>query len=160
MESYDCSPAHYINVFTPGSDPDSDVGQTALVHGSHHLSHTAKLETDSKAMSWTGNLVRPSLTLGDVLIFDCRIVHFGLANTSSDIQRPLIYANMTQHWFSDPKNWDDRRPIFTNTDSEKRDMTEKLQSILHYDSCDVYVPDGASIDRAFDRTTHLGIGAQ
>lgn len=116
MEMYDCLPAHYINVFTPGSMAHSKVGQTALVQGSHRLSYTAKLETDTEKMSWTSQLVRPELQLGDVLLFDCRILHFGLANTSSDIERPLIYTNMTQHWFSDPKNWNDRRPIFSSVD--------------------------------------------
>ena len=116
METYDCLPAHYINIFTPGNAADPAVGQTALVHGSHHLSFTATV--DDNKMSWIQNLVRPSLDLGDVLLFDCRILHFGLANTSNTIERPLLYTNMTQHWFQDPKNWNDQRPIFT--DNEKR----------------------------------------
>ena len=114
MENYDCLPAHYINIFTPGSAAHPAVGQTALVHGSHRLSFTASV--DDNKMSWIQNMARPSLDLGDVLLFDCRILHFGLANTSPKIERPLLYTNMTQHWFHDPKNWDDRRPIFTEND--------------------------------------------
>eukprot|EP00977_Amphora_coffeiformis_P003008 scaffold572_cov229-Amphora_coffeaeformis.AAC.13 len=117
-ESHDCLPAHYINVFTPGTAADPAVGQTALVHASHRLSFTATV--DDNKMSWIQNLVRPSLDLGDVLLFDCRILHFGLANTSLKIERPLLYTNMTQHWFHDPKNWDDRRPIFTENDEVSR----------------------------------------
>lgn len=131
METFDCLPAHYINVFTPGCAAHAGVGQTAFVHGSHRLSYTAVLEenvpanknaaNDNNRTRWVQELVRPSLDLGDVLLFDCRVLHFGLANTNAHgIERPLLYANMTQHWFQDPKNWDDRRPIFTN-DTEGQD---------------------------------------
>lgn len=116
FEIHDCLPAHYINVFTPGCAANPAVGQTALVHGSHRLSFTAQhLAQDNNASKkgWVDFLVRPSLTLGDVLLFDCRILHFGLANTSSSfVERPLLYTNCWQHWFHDPKNWDDQRPIF------------------------------------------------
>ena len=65
-------------------------------------------------------IMRPSLQLGDVLIFDTRMLHFGLANqtnkmyseNSIDVRRPMIYMNMTSAWFNDPKNWDDRKEIF------------------------------------------------
>ena len=132
MELFDCLPAHYINVFTPGCAADPAVGQTALVHGSHRLSFTAALEdgshchsdgnhhsrsqnnTANPKLKWIQSLVRPLLDVGDVLLFDCRILHFGLANTSPTVQRPLLYTNVTQHWFHDPKNWDNQRPIFND----------------------------------------------
>jgi hypothetical protein len=112
-------PAHYINIFTPGSASGDHVGQTAVVPKSHRLDVTAEYaqEPETSRPVWWKDLVRPRLELGDVLIFDCRILHFGLANTSADIERPLLYTNMTQHWFHDPKNWDDHRPIFpSNSD--------------------------------------------
>lgn len=129
MEIFDCLPAHYINVFTPGCAAHAAVGQTALVHASHRLCYTAALESkqadgnnknnENNRMRWVQDLVRPSLDLGDVLLFDCRILHFGLANTNTQgIERPLLYANMTQHWFSDPKNWDNFRPIFADSKSQ------------------------------------------
>ena len=122
-------PAHYINAFTPGCQTEDDgVGQTAFIHGSHKLDVTAKFfandgnETSANHTMTAGDvhsnqdlwrhLVRPRLTVGDVLLFDCRILHFGLANTSTNVERPLLYTNMTMHWFQDPKNWDDERPIF------------------------------------------------
>ena len=64
------------------------------------------------------HLVRPSLQLGDVVLFDCRILHFGLANNSQDIERPLLYTNMTHAWFLDPKNWNDQQSIF-NLDAQE-----------------------------------------
>jgi ectoine hydroxylase-related dioxygenase (phytanoyl-CoA dioxygenase family) len=127
-------PAHYINSFTPGSHAHDDVGQTAFVHGSHQLNVTAAYFADddndtedglavttsgAQQQLWKHDLVRPRLEVGDVILFDCRILHFGLANTSSNIERPLLYTNMTMHWFQDPKNWDNERPIFDKTNDKE-----------------------------------------
>jgi len=115
-------PPHYVNAFTPGRASEDDVGQTALVHGSHVLRVAARLlKDDDRADSdhdklWWSQLVRPRLEPGDVILFDCRILHFGLANLSSHAKRPVIYANMTQPWFQDPKNWENERPIFEDGD--------------------------------------------
>lgn len=114
FEHQSCLPAHYINVFTPGSAVHDKVGQTALIHGSHRLDFTAKYCNDqhiNHAELWK-HLVRPAMDLGDCLLFDCRILHMGLANRSVDVERPLLYTNMTMSWFHDPKNWDNEKPIF------------------------------------------------
>lgn len=130
FETHDCLPAHYVNAFCLGADilceMDNDglstgataVGGTAFVHASHKLSFTAALgedwsvTTEPKVLQ---NLIRPSLAIGDLVLFDCRILHFGLANTSSNVERPMLYTNMTQAWFHDPKNWDNQEAIFTST---------------------------------------------
>ncbi|GKY90309.1 hypothetical protein MPSEU_000004900 [Mayamaea pseudoterrestris] len=125
FEHLQCLPAHYINAFTPGCKDNEAVGQTAFVHGSHQLDETAKYfgNNDSNIAAtkdadvahddlWKQKLVRPCLMVGDIVLFDCRILHFGLANTSKNIERPLLYTNMVMHWFHDPKNWDNERPIF------------------------------------------------
>ena len=128
FEHLECLPAHYINAFTPGCPSHDGVGQTAFVHGSHRLDVTARYnQSEMAAAAGAGDmddtkasakeelwklLVRPQLEPGDVLLFDCRILHFGMANESKDIERPLLYCNMTMHWFHDPKNWDNERPIF------------------------------------------------
>ena len=127
---------------------NSTMGGTAFVYGSHKLSVSAQLLSEEedgttgwkemkrgstengaagsasvsmrKKMLWLRTL-RPSLEAGDVLMFDCRTIHFGLANTSrgdpsgrnaSAGRRPMLYTNVTQSWFHDPKNWDDREKIF------------------------------------------------
>ena len=127
FEHVDCLPAHYINAFCLGVDvgveTDADgsatgatpVGGTVFVHDSHRLSFTAEMEQGDGRMEkkeMLKHLVRPSLELGDVVLFDCRILHFGLANNSKDVERPLLYTNMTHAWFHDPKNWNDRQQIF------------------------------------------------
>jgi ectoine hydroxylase-related dioxygenase (phytanoyl-CoA dioxygenase family) len=131
FEHLDCLPAHYINAFCPGA-PDLEVardedgsatgstlvGGTAFIHDSHQLSFTAEMENGDSMSGRTKmikHLVRPSLQLGDVVLFDCRILHFGLANNSKDVERPLLYVNITHAWFHDPKNWDDRQRIFDSS---------------------------------------------
>jgi Phytanoyl-CoA dioxygenase (PhyH) len=125
--SADPLPAHYINVFTPGCPAADGVGQTAFVHGSHRLDFVAQYCTNDDAQLTNGGLepfhpsiweylVRPRLNVGDVLLFDCRILHFGLANQHPSIERPLLYTNMTMNWFHDPKNWEQQRRIFKTND--------------------------------------------
>ena len=107
---------------------DNLIGGTAFVAGSHRLSVTAGLTADhgisaSGAAENTQNemhmrIIRPSLQLGDAVIFDTRTLHFGLANRNRmenkglGLRRPMLYVNMTHAWFFDPKNWDNKQSIF------------------------------------------------
>jgi ectoine hydroxylase-related dioxygenase (phytanoyl-CoA dioxygenase family) len=95
------------------------VGGTAFIHGSHNLAFTARYcggRGDGGSGGGTSKvypyLVRPSLTVGDVVLFDCRILHFGLANTSTTVERCICYTNTWHNWFHDAKNWDMNRSIF------------------------------------------------
>ncbi len=113
-------PAHYINVFAPCTPFEEKVGGTAFIHGSHDLSFTAKhYEADGNA-SFYPFLVRPKLTVGDVILFDCRILHFGLANTSASTERCICYVNTWHDWFHDAKNWDKNRAIFEDEGEEEK----------------------------------------
>jgi len=139
FEHVDILPCHYANLFIVGHDDpqcsvnedgiptgDSNVGGTAFIHGTHSLSVCAKLTTDNSSSTTASaasiistsrdelyaRIIRPSLTKGDAILFDCRVLHFGCANTS-EIYRPLMYVNMTQAWFHDPKNWDMNTSIFS-----------------------------------------------
>ncbi|KAL9178813.1 hypothetical protein ACHAXT_003944 [Thalassiosira profunda] len=110
---------------------NSTMGGTAFVQGSHKLSVTTQLlaeddaDDEDKASRRRKLLqlrtIRPALEAGDVLIFDCRTIHYGLANTSPGDpsgkdanagRRPMLYLNVSQSWFHDPKNWNDRESIF------------------------------------------------
>ena len=65
-------------------------------------------------------LVRPHLAAGDALLFDCRVLHFGLANGSpiaesgpeASITRAIVYINYHHEWFNDPKNWNNAEKLF------------------------------------------------
>jgi hypothetical protein len=106
-------PPHYVNAFCPAAPSARGVGQTALVHASHKLDAASRLLVGD---AWHGSVVRPCLEPGDVLLFDCRILHFGLANSpGSSVERPILYTNITMAWFHDPKNWDDQQRIFRTT---------------------------------------------
>lgn len=148
FEMHDCLPCHYANLFIFGEDQDetkekntSDntdldgnfngqnlIGGTAFVNASHKLSVTAALTAD-EGISAAGDIentqnemhmriIRPSLQLGDAVIFDTRTLHFGLANRNrlenrgEGKRRPLLYINLTHSWFFDPKNWNNRQSIF------------------------------------------------
>ena len=136
-------PGHYFNLFLPAvsrADGSADlaVGQTAFVCGTHQLALSAKVMVqEGGQQALNERLVRPHLRAGDGLLFDCRILHFGLANQSCKatdeaqggetneaekrdhvgvdipgVPRPLLYVNYTQSWFVDPKNWNDKEHLF------------------------------------------------
>ena len=108
---------------------DNEVGGTAFIHGSHKLSVAAQLtagdedtlngEIPSAAVREQARdemhmrIIRPSLEVGDALLFDTRVLHFGCANQSKKKCRPMLYVNMTHTFFHDPKNWDDQHSIFS-----------------------------------------------
>ena len=79
-------PGHYINLFVPAvlegdSSAGIEVGQTAFVVGSHQLRVSAHVMNEEGGQEvLEERLVRPHLRAGDALLFDCRILHFGLAN--------------------------------------------------------------------------------
>jgi hypothetical protein len=109
-------PAHYINAFTLGCPPVDNVGQTAFIHGSHRIDFVAQfIRSDAADLDARvyDSMVRPRMNLGDVVLFDCRILHFGLGNASKDTERPMLYCNFTQPWFHDRKNWDDQASVFS-----------------------------------------------
>jgi hypothetical protein len=107
-------PPHYVNLFVPTLDSqDYSAGQTAFVLGSHRLETSAAMMATSEAGEelLAQNLVRPHLSPGDCLLFDCRVLHFGLSN-SSGVARPTLYVNYHADWFHDPKNWNEADRIF------------------------------------------------
>ena len=129
-------PGHYINLFVPAVSAGSssaaiEVGQTAFVLGSHQLRVSAHVMNEEGGQQiLEERLVRPHLMAGDALLFDCRILHFGLANqhpkngghdddsvTEKNEEftkgwRPLLYVNYHQKFFQDPKNWNDKERLF------------------------------------------------
>ena len=79
-------PPAYFNLFVPSVlphrlDGSPLVGQTAFVAGTHILSASAKVMCEAGGQALLeSSLLRPHIMAGDALIFDCRILHFGLAN--------------------------------------------------------------------------------
>ena len=108
-------PGHYYNCFLYGGEASNEpaAGQTGFVPGSHFCEACAALVKDAPRNVAAG-IVRPRLASGDALIFDARILHFGLPNRSSK-RRAIVYCNHTEYWFRDPKNWDDRVSVFDDS---------------------------------------------
>lgn len=106
-------PGHYFNCFLAGGDAtrEPQAGQTAFVPRSHFCDVCADLVKGDRDAHVARNLVRPRLSAGDAVVFDARILHFGLPNRSR-VRRALVYCNHTEYWFRDPKNWDDQVPVF------------------------------------------------
>lgn len=143
-------PPHYVNLFIASSDARSEgrgrtkvlpvregdsesddvlrgfsIGHTAFVAGSQDAALTEKIMTQEGGQEeLESRLVRPQLDVGDALLFDCRVLHFGLANefdpavadeAKDDTAgwRLMMYVNYHQAWFHDPKNWNDNEKLFT-----------------------------------------------
>lgn len=117
-------PGHYFNLFLGGDTSHNfDLGQTAFVLESHKLEVSSKVMADEDGSNnLKKGLLRPHLLQGDALLFDTRILHWGLANSSSapidydavtaDSLRVVLYQNHHQSWFTDRKNWNDRQRLF------------------------------------------------
>ena len=121
-------PGHYFNLFLIASSdkPTNNEsekffqGQTAFILNSHHLEQSAKIMVDQGGQTILENhLIRPHLNIGDAVLMDCRLLHFGLSNQTSteyihneDSWRILLYINHHHQWFNDPKNWNERDKLF------------------------------------------------
>lgn len=113
-------PGQAFNLFL-AVDEDPLAGQTAFVVGSHDLATCAEITRDDadRTAKILPRLVRPRLKPGDALLFDARILHFGLPNRSVACRRPIVYANIHASWFQDRKNWDDKRSVFDHGPGEE-----------------------------------------
>lgn len=102
-------PAHVMNVFIPLVNiTDPDFGPTELIPQSHfetrllynperrHLAKTSMYEMETP--------VAPLMNVGDVLLFDFRLLHRGLANELT-ANRPLLVLVFSIPSFHDTANW-------------------------------------------------------
>ena len=112
-------PPHYAVMFLPAVQSAEElnyaVGQTAFLAGSHvgdvarRIAATIKSHAQPHVQNqWSipdgardGALLRPHCKAGDVILFDARTMHFGMANHSPTVHRPLLYVNYVRPWFSD-----------------------------------------------------------
>ena len=102
--------AHIINVFIPLINiTTDDLGPTELVPQSHketRYMYNPKTRSKAKQMFEMPRPVSPLMNVGDALMFDFRILHRGLANTSlRNINRPLLVLAFSIPSFHDTANW-------------------------------------------------------
>eukprot|EP00934_Nitzschia_sp_Nitz4_P006584 Nitzschia sp. Nitz4//scaffold142_size57810//10189//11112//NITZ4_006491-RA/size57810-processed-gene-0.45-mRNA-1//1//CDS//3329536376//6574//frame0 len=103
-------PCHCMNVFIPLQNTPMALGPTEFRPGGHYLTrgNLAKAMLVAKCRKTLRPPVCPELTVGDVLVFDYRVLHRGRANTSLDINRNMLVLTFCEPWFEDVLNFPKR----------------------------------------------------
>ena len=121
-------PCHAVNVFIPLVDLTSKNGPTEFCTGTHILGndHFQK-----------NNIVIPLVEAGTPVIFDYRLGHRGLGNTTLKDVRPILYLSYASSNFRDSVNFSRKRyiklgaiitmPISREERALKRAEAEKLR---------------------------------
>ncbi|GKY94394.1 hypothetical protein MPSEU_000405400 [Mayamaea pseudoterrestris] len=104
-------PCHCLNVFVPLVNVTEQNGPTELRPGTHfHTRHLVPMMLSAKARKTLQSPVAPLLAVGDVLLFDYRVLHRGKANQcqrDGDV-RTLLCITVAQPWFKDIVNFPKR----------------------------------------------------
>jgi ectoine hydroxylase-related dioxygenase (phytanoyl-CoA dioxygenase family)/ribosomal protein S18 acetylase RimI-like enzyme len=105
MSSTEHLPCHVLNVFIPLLDMTRELGPTEFRPNSQIM--TRDLPTLFLAAAVKKRLEpleAPILTRGSALLFDYRVLHRGLANTSSMV-RPILVYTFAKPWYRDVLNF-------------------------------------------------------
>lgn len=135
-------PCHAVNVFIPLVDLTSKNGPTEFCKGTHILSN----ENFQKQ-----NIEIPLVEAGTPVIFDYRLGHRGLGNTTMNEVRPIIYLSYASSDFRDSVNFSRKRYVeigeIINTPISRKEralqralLKESLPSTEPDDQCDVSSP--------------------
>ena len=105
-EPFGVLPAHYLTAFINLVDLDDTTGCTAFSPGSHLSKYGGWGGCASPPARGTpeeggGQFVHILPTRGSLVIFDCRIYHYGTANTGQ-AKRPLYYNLFAKPFFHEP----------------------------------------------------------
>jgi hypothetical protein len=102
-------PCHVLNVFVPLQDVTLQNGPTEFRPGTHY--HTRNLAPMMLAAKCRNTLKPPymaTLEVGDVCIFDYRVLHRGSPNRSLEQNRNFLVLTFSQPWFEDILNFPKR----------------------------------------------------
>eukprot|EP00965_Chrysotila_dentata_P026188 868430-Pleurochrysis_carterae.AAC.2 len=126
-------PAHCITIFVPLVDLEDDLlGPTQFYPGSHICGRSALyhgLNSIGDESDCYLPFCTPRLAIGDVIAFDYRTIHRGLANTShlsestAPTARPMLYIVYARSWFIDRVNFPSDAPLWAGDQ-----LNEHLQS--------------------------------
>ena len=100
-------PAHCLTVFVPLLALRDCHGPTEFFPGTHVLPDAV----DARVSASTGKGVTFPVAAGSAIMFDYRVHHRGLANTSGE-DRPLLYFTYARSWFEDVTNYGSTVSIF------------------------------------------------
>jgi len=102
-------PCHVANVFIPLQDLPLALGPTEFRPGSHvYTRNLAPLLLAAKCRKELRPTLTPTLSLGDVLVFDYRVLHRGKANTTASSVRNVLVLTYCQPFFKDVLNFPTR----------------------------------------------------
>jgi Phytanoyl-CoA dioxygenase (PhyH) len=98
-------PCHCLNLFVPLTDVTDENGPTQLRPGSHwYTRRLAPLWLAALAKKTLRPCIAPTMTRGDCLLFDYRLLHRGLANATFS-NRTILVVAIAQPWFKDVVNF-------------------------------------------------------
>ena len=91
-------PPHCYNVFLPLVDVTAENGPTEFWPGSHVIGKARDAyDGGEPGVALAG-------AVGDIIVFDYRVVHRGMANAAS-AARPVLYSTFSRPWFRDALNF-------------------------------------------------------
>jgi len=114
-------PPYAITLGIPLVPITRHTGNTRFWPGTH-------LSSVSKKDPSLGPGVDFEAALGSCYLFDYRILHCGVANTS-DTVRPLLYNIYTRPWFRDPLNYSKQEPVHI-TEAEFQKIPEEYRGLF------------------------------
>ena len=103
-------PAHAINIFVPLVDLTEENGPTEFAIGSHKLGHEYN-EEEEEEVDGTSRVTSILAKAGDAILFDYRLWHRGLPN-SSDTDRPMLYLVAARSFWRDDRNYSQGSSLF------------------------------------------------
>lgn len=98
-------PCHCFNIFIPLVNVTDDLGPTEIFPASHIA--TRKPAPMTFAPGELKAPVAPTLNVGDILLFDYRVLHRGRPNLSG-LNRPVLVLIVSQPWYKDVHNYPNR----------------------------------------------------
>ena len=109
-------PPHAITLAIPLIKLDENNGSTAIWAKSHLEGMKVVKDSNTKKIL-PANLPLPNL--GDIYMFDYRVVHAGMAN-NSNYARPILYIVFSKPWWIDPNNFSaNYKPLNITSDGLK-----------------------------------------
>lgn len=95
------SPAFAVTMMVPMVALDERTGTTRMWVGSHLVP-----DVEARALPFDD----PMVAVGGCVLFDLRLMHGGLANTS-EIVRPMLYNAYYRPWFVDSRNYTQQQAL-------------------------------------------------
>jgi len=110
------APAHCLNVLVPLVEMTAEKGATQFCLGSHRDTERAgdeivwQDESHKDRLGITDEPLQPEYDIGDVLLFDYRLLHRAVSNPTKMI-RPVLYFTHAKEWFVDAHNFPEGKPL-------------------------------------------------